>query len=622
MGYDEAGRVKSVPGFVSDLTWDALGRPDTKTNANGVFTDWTWSPNRGLLDRIQTTTAGGAILQDLTYTQRAAGLVQSVTSPVAGEGWTYDYDDFYHLTTATNHSYPGESQTFDYDAGGRIQTNSRVGVYTYATGRHQPQTVGGSTLVYDANGNLVSGGGRAPVWNAENLITQIGTTQFKYDALGERVKKTGGSATSLYPFGDDYEITNGVVTKYMSIEGVGVVAKKVTGGSSPGTYWFLSDHLGSLQGVLDVNGAAISRRTYRPYGQTLGQSGSHTESRGWIDQRNDTETGLTYLHARYFDPQLGTFLNADPIGVEGGLNQYGYGFGDPVNSADRSGLDPNFVFCYPWPRCAAGGGGGGSPGGGGFSAPGSPWPYGSPPPGTSGDVIDTLKSIGCFLFGAFCGPTPGSTLTGPNMALPQQGPPQDRGVTMPDHPTGAPAGATPSGGSNPPPPPPPPGPPSRPARGPIPFEQPTSYPAVTAAAAGGVGPLAAEGGSMFILDEAHGVIEEYAYFGGGVGLGFGGNGAVEIGVLDAKRPDDVTGWGLQVGAFAAVGPKGAVTSYSGASSSWWRLWGNGTSSGAAGWAVGGGFGVAGLRTYTWKVRTLQIDRSPRWVREAFSARPR
>jgi hypothetical protein len=29
-----------------------------------------------------------------------------------------------------------------------------------------------------------------------------------------------------------------------------------------------------------------------------------------------------YLHARYFDPQLGTFLSADPIGVEGGINQY------------------------------------------------------------------------------------------------------------------------------------------------------------------------------------------------------------------------------------------------------------------------------------------------------------
>jgi RHS repeat-associated protein len=117
-----------------------------------------------------------------------------------------------------------------------------------------------------------------------------------------------------------------------------VVAKKVTGGSSPGVYWFLSDHLGSLQGVLDGNGAAISRRTYRPYGQTLGQSGSHTESRGWIDQRNDAETGLTYLHARYFDPQLGVFLSPDPIGVEGGLSQYAYALGNPTAMTDRSGL--------------------------------------------------------------------------------------------------------------------------------------------------------------------------------------------------------------------------------------------------------------------------------------------
>jgi uncharacterized protein RhaS with RHS repeats len=45
-----------------------------------------------------------------------------------------------------------------------------------------------------------------------------------------------------------------------------------------------------------------------------------------------------YLHARYFDPQLGTFLNPDPIGVEGGLNLFGYAGGDPVNHTDRTGL--------------------------------------------------------------------------------------------------------------------------------------------------------------------------------------------------------------------------------------------------------------------------------------------
>ena len=69
-------------------------------------------------------------------------------------------------------------------------------------------------------------------------------------------------------------------------------------------------------------------------------SGTNTESRGWIDQRNDGETGLTYLHARYFDPKLGLFLSPDPLdptlpGV--GLNRYSYGFGNPILGADRSG---------------------------------------------------------------------------------------------------------------------------------------------------------------------------------------------------------------------------------------------------------------------------------------------
>ena len=94
------------------------------------------------------------------------------------------------------------------------------------------------------------------MWNADNLISQVddqvGTTHFAYDGLGERVKKTNGSTTSLYPFGDDYEVTNGVTTKYISVEGLGVVAKKVTGGSNPGTFWIHTDRLGSIDAVTKV----------------------------------------------------------------------------------------------------------------------------------------------------------------------------------------------------------------------------------------------------------------------------------------------------------------------------------------------------------------------------------
>ena len=92
-----------------------------------------------------------------------------------------------------------------------------------------------------------------------------------------------------------------------------------------------TDRLGSIQAITDGTGAQVWRKAYRPYGETITQSTTHQESRGWIGQRQDPETGLTYLHARYYDPALGVFLSPDPLhpstpGV--GTNRYGYGFGN------------------------------------------------------------------------------------------------------------------------------------------------------------------------------------------------------------------------------------------------------------------------------------------------------
>ncbi len=352
--YDEAGRLRLIPGIVTNLLYDATGRPTERMNANQTVTTWTYTPERRFLSRIRTT-QGATTIQDLGYTPDAVGIVQQVTSPVAGEGWTYGYDDLYRLTTATNTTDPVATQSFQYDAIGRITYNSRVGTYTYpSVGQSRPYaplTVNGGSLTYDSNGNLTSGQGRTPIWDAENRITQIGGTQFTYDGFGERLKKVSSQGTSLYPFGDDYEVANGQVTKYVSVSGLGVVAKRVGAGTGAQTFWLHADHLGSIQAVTDTTAVAF-RRTYRPYGETLGQTGSHTESRGWIDQRNDTETGLTYLHARYFDPKLGTYLSPDPLhptkpGV--GLNRFAYGFGNPVNGADRSGL--MYVICNLMNEC-------------------------------------------------------------------------------------------------------------------------------------------------------------------------------------------------------------------------------------------------------------------------------
>lgn len=50
------------------------------------------------------------------------------------------------------------------------------------------------------------------------------------------------------------------------------------------------------------------------------------------------------MRARAYDPALGRFLSADPIGVGGGINLYAYAGGDPVNLVDPGGLEPNDLF--------------------------------------------------------------------------------------------------------------------------------------------------------------------------------------------------------------------------------------------------------------------------------------
>jgi YD repeat-containing protein len=266
VAYDEAGRVRSIGGILTSMDYDASGRPREKVNVNQTRTTWSYHPTRGVLTGIATDQ--GAI-QNLGYTIDDAGIARVQTSNVSGGSWEYDYDEFYHVTEAANITSPGDSQTWVYDTGDRILSNSRVGQYVYAQPgeqrpRHSPKTVNGALYQYDANGNLLDdGGGRDPDWDANNLIERIGTTEFTYDGLGERIKKSDQSTTSVYPFGEDWEIIDGVATKYISVEGLGVIAKKVTGGSAPGTYWIHTDRLGSIDAITDFERSIVFQRTYR-----------------------------------------------------------------------------------------------------------------------------------------------------------------------------------------------------------------------------------------------------------------------------------------------------------------------------------------------------------------------
>jgi RHS repeat-associated protein len=73
---------------------------------------------------------------------------------------------------------------------------------------------------------------------------------------------------------------------------------------------------------------------------------------GNVISGNADASGYQYRRNRYYDPETGRFTQADPIGLGGGLNLYGFAGGDPVNYADPFGLvcpDPKDPHCTDLP---------------------------------------------------------------------------------------------------------------------------------------------------------------------------------------------------------------------------------------------------------------------------------
>jgi RHS repeat-associated protein len=113
------------------------------------------------------------------------------------------------------------------------------------------------------------------------------------------------------------------------------------------TSWGLKDHLSSnLLTTFMSGGQATIRSDYSPYGQPLSSNGSsppaigQPQTRGYIDQRYDPETGLQYDHARYMDPLLARFLSPDswdPMLTGVDVNRYAYAGNDPINGSDANG---------------------------------------------------------------------------------------------------------------------------------------------------------------------------------------------------------------------------------------------------------------------------------------------
>ncbi len=347
-GYNAAGQQVSLAGSITGTTYNAEGTVLTISYANGVSTTYTYSPTRSWLNSVSTL-KGATPIQSYTYTRDFAGRITAIDGNRADEDWSYGYDTLDRLLSATNTGAPALSQSFSYDLGGKLTSNSSVGTYAYPTQGstafqpHAVSTAGSWSFSYDLNGNqtarLVAGVADRTIGydndNRPSTVTLGGATvTYLYGPDGERVKKQTASGTTLY-IGADTEIDQaGGHTNYFSPD-----VKWVNGAIN----WLHRDHLTSVRRITDASGALTRASVYQPYGvqvETVLAPLSPAEPKGWIGERTDPETGLTYLHARYYDASLGRFLSPDWWDVSDpgvGTDRYGYSMGDPVNKSDPNG---------------------------------------------------------------------------------------------------------------------------------------------------------------------------------------------------------------------------------------------------------------------------------------------
>ena len=107
--------------------------------------------------------------------------------------------------------------------------------------------------------------------------------------------------------------------------------------------YHLPDALGSVRQLADAAGAASYAQGFEPYGEMLTAGGSQQSGYGFAGEWTDA-TGLQYLRARYYAPEVGRFISSDPFNGQvinpQSLNNYGYAFSNPINQTDPSGKSP------------------------------------------------------------------------------------------------------------------------------------------------------------------------------------------------------------------------------------------------------------------------------------------
>ena len=369
--YDELNRLDQVKNatsqIIADYTYDNLGRRTQVDYLNGSRATYIYDETSRLVSLDNKVINPESLISGFNYGYDNVGNRKYVIyAHDSQKGDVYTYDNIYQLTNVkynviepvAESQNPGFS-TFDFQnsytldsVGNRISmVNGSATTYT-SNNMNQYTSVGGFAYSYDNNGNLINNGPNSYLYDYENRLTQattpIDTITYKYDAFGRRIEKNTSGLVVKFIYDANQaiiETDNNGNTEAKYVYGTGI-DEILTMKRGLNTYFYHFDGLGNVATITNSINTIVESYDYDVYGKSSIKDGtgiplseSAIESTiMFAGRRFDKECELYYNRGRYYDENIGRFLQTDPIGYVGGFNLYAYVANNPTNFTDPLGL--------------------------------------------------------------------------------------------------------------------------------------------------------------------------------------------------------------------------------------------------------------------------------------------
>ncbi|MDD7354839.1 MAG: RHS repeat-associated core domain-containing protein, partial [Oscillospiraceae bacterium] len=321
------------------------------------------SDSAGTSGVVDSITYGLISIENLEYLYDKNGNIIGVNDSDGNVLERYSYDDLNQLSYAFS-AKDDYYIAYAYDNGGNIFSKKTYSAsyyvnkkesllkstvnYTYdSTWKDKLISYNGKSISYDAIGNMLSFDSQTFSWLGRRLMSYAKggtTTNYTYNSDGIRTKKVSGSTTTDYCLNGTQilaEKRGSTLINYLyASDGTRVGFK--TGGK---VYYYVYNLQGDVTHIVDESRNIAATYRYDPFGKILNLSSltnigklNPFRYRGYY---YDTESNLYYLNSRYYNPEIGRFINADGYVTTGaGLlscNMFAYCLNNPVKYYDHSG---------------------------------------------------------------------------------------------------------------------------------------------------------------------------------------------------------------------------------------------------------------------------------------------